>query len=89
MVMGDLYAKDLDFDTMVEDNFATTDVHPDQIDYIVSDLQDDQCGWRQSGDPTTVKLRSDIIAHLLKSGQWQVFWNQNNVVILQRTGVKE
>jgi hypothetical protein len=89
MVMGDLRDKDLDFDAMIEGKFKTTDVHAAQIDYIVCDLVNDQCGWRQGGyDPDTTKLRADNIDRLLKSGQWKVFWNQNNVVILQRAREK-
>ncbi len=87
LVMGDLYDKNFDFKAMLDANFATTNVHPEQIDYIVSDLQNDQCGWRQGGyNPDATKLRADTINHLLKSGQWQIFWNQSNIVILKRIG---
>jgi hypothetical protein len=89
MVMGDLRDKNLDFDAMVEGEFKTTDVHAAQIDYIVCDLVNDQCGWRQGGyDPDTTKTRADNIDRLVKSGQWKIFWNQNNVVILERAGEK-
>jgi uncharacterized membrane protein len=86
MVMGDLRDENLDFDAMIESRYPLTDVHAAQIDYIVCDLQNDQCGWRRSGfDPTTAQRRADNLSKLVQSGRWQVFWNQNEVVILKRT----
>jgi uncharacterized membrane protein len=85
MVLGDLREENLDFNAMVDKLFPTTDVHASQIDYIVSDLVNDQCGWRQGGyDPELTKLRAANLQHLVQSGQWEVFWNQNNVIILKR-----
>ncbi len=85
LIMGDLYDKNLDFSGMVEARYVTTKVHADQIDFIVSDIENDQCGWRQGGaNADASKLRADTINHLLQSGQWRMFWNQSNVVILQR-----
>ena len=87
MVMGDLRQENLDFNAMIEAKFATTTVHSKDIDYIVCDVQNDQCGWRQGGyNPDTVKLRTANINRLLQSGQWRVQWSQDGVVILQRTG---
>ena len=86
MVMGDLADPDLDFDAMLNARFDTTTVRPDQIDYIVCDLINDQCGWRQAGyDADKIKQRVANIARLVKSGKWQTFWNQHDVVILRRT----
>jgi hypothetical protein len=85
MVMGDLAAENLDFKTMLDAKFAVTHVHPDEIDYIVCDLQNDQCGWRQVGFTSDIsKRRADNINRLVKSGQWQIFWNKSDVVILRR-----
>jgi uncharacterized membrane protein len=87
MVMGDLRDKNLDFDAMLNARFAETNVHPEQIDYIVCDFLNDQCGGRQTGyDPNMAKRRAENVDHLLESGQWQTFWLQNNVIILKRTG---
>jgi hypothetical protein len=87
MVMGDLSDGNLDFKTMVDKQFETTNVHADQIDYIVSDYLTDQCGWRQGYmDTNMTRRRMDNINRLLQSGQWQIFWNQNDVVILKRAG---
>jgi uncharacterized membrane protein len=86
MVMGDLRDENLDFNAMIESRYLLTDVHAGQIDYIVCDLQNDQCGWRRSGfDPTTAQRRADNLKKLVQSGQWQLCWNQNDVVILKRT----
>jgi hypothetical protein len=86
-VMGDLRDKNLDFDAMLNARFAETNVHPEQIDYIVCDFLNDQCGGRQTGyDPDMAKRRAENVDHLLESGQWQTFWLQNNVIILKRTG---
>ncbi|HEX4139411.1 MAG TPA: DUF2079 domain-containing protein [Candidatus Methylacidiphilales bacterium] len=87
MVMGDLRdgTAPVDFDEMVEKKFPTTDVHAQQIDYIVADFLTDQCGWRQAyWDPAQAKARSDSIKLLLASGKWQLAWQENDVVILQR-----
>ncbi len=85
MVMGDLRDPSVDFDTMVESKFATTNVHASQIDYIVSDFWTDQCGWRHGyADAAQFKARSDSIAKLVASGKWTVFWQGGDVAILQR-----
>jgi hypothetical protein len=85
MVMGDLRDENLDFNAWVEGRYPLTDVHADQIDYIVSDLHNDQCGWRDFGvDPKMAQRRADNVNQLVKSGVWQVYWNQNDVVILKR-----
>jgi hypothetical protein len=85
MVLGDLYDNDLDFKKMLDEVVDRTDVHPEQIDYIVSDLENDQCGPRSSGfNEAAAKKRAAFVSQLLKSGQWQMFWSENNVVILKR-----
>lgn len=86
MVMGDLRDENLDFKAMLDARFSTTTVHPEQIDYIVIDALNDQCGWRQGGNPETIKLRAANINRLIQSGQWQIFWTQADVVILKRVG---
>ena len=87
MVMGDLREDDLDFDAMIEAKAKTTDVHAAQIDYIVCDVDNDQCGWRQDNyDTETSKKRAANIQRLLESGEWKLFWNQSNVIILKRAG---
>jgi len=85
MVLGDLYDDDYDFKKMIDANAVTTGVHSEQIDYIVSDLENDQCGLRRGGyDEATTKKREAFVTHLLNSREWQIFWNQNDVVILKR-----
>jgi uncharacterized membrane protein len=86
MVIGDLHDKNLDFTTMMNSRFADTNVHPEQVDYIVCDLITDQCGWR---GPTLgsegIENRTNNVEHLVQSAQWRMIWNQNSVVILKRT----
>jgi len=85
MVMGDLSEEKFDFKAMVEERYGTTDVHAGQVDYIVCDVQNDQCGWRHIGlTPEVTKRRTDNINLLMKSGEWQMFWNKDDVVILKR-----
>jgi Predicted membrane protein (DUF2079) len=85
MVMGDLREPGLDFDAMLNARYATTTVRPDQIDYIVSDLINDQCGRRQATfDEKITKQRAANIAKLIKSGHWQIQWDQDNVIVLRR-----
>ena len=85
MVIGDLHEEHLDFKAMMDARFEDTNVHPEQVDYIICDYMTDQCGWRGGDyDPDMIRRRADNINRLLQSGQWKTFWNQNNVVILQR-----
>jgi uncharacterized membrane protein len=85
MVIGDVADEHFAFGPMMDARFATTNVHPAQVDYIVVDCVTDQCGCRQGGyDPDTFERRSDNIKHLLQSGDWQTVFNQNNTVILRR-----
>jgi hypothetical protein len=87
LVMGDLKDEHFDFDLMIDAEFFYTNVHPRQVDYIVVDCINDQCGCRQGGyDPVASRRRSDNINSLLQSGNWQMVFNQNNTVILHRTG---
>jgi len=85
MVIGDLRDEHLDFQAMMNARFEETNVHPEQVDYIVSDFMTDQCGWRNGFlNADLTQRRSDNIDSLVQSGQWQIFWQQNDVVILQR-----
>ena len=85
MVIGDLRGDHLDFEAMMNAQFAETNVHPEQVDYIVCDYIDDQCGWRQGTlDPNLVQRRTMNVDRLLQSGAWRIFWNQDDVVILRR-----
>jgi len=85
MVMGDLSEENLDFKKMLDQRFDVTDVHPEEIQYIVCDLMNDQCGWRLGGyDAAKTKRRVDNVQHLIASGQWTPLWSQQNVVILHR-----
>jgi len=85
MVMGDLRDEKLDFNAMLNARYSTTNVRPEQIDYIVCDLLDDQCGWRQGGfSAEWTQSRTDNVQRLIKTGQWQMFWNDSHVVILRR-----
>jgi uncharacterized membrane protein len=85
LVIGDLREKDLDFDAMVDAQFASTNVHSGQIDYIVCDFIADQCGWRQGYyDPNLVKRRVENVQRLIESGRWKTVWGQNDVTILKR-----
>ena len=88
MVMGDLKDEHFVFDILLDERFRETDVHPDQIDYIVVDCMSDQCGCREGGyNYQASQLRSNNINNLLQSGEWKIFFRQKNAVILQR--VKE
>ena len=84
LVIGDL-RENLDFDTMLNAEFDKTNVHPEQVDYIVSDFLADQCGWRL-GFPNASQhqARRDAIERLVASGNWTRFWQDNDVVILRR-----
>jgi uncharacterized membrane protein len=85
-VMGDMPLKGQSFDDMVEAEFNKTNIHAGQIDYIVSDYWTDQCGWRRGYmDEETSQARAYAISRLVASGKWQVYWQQNDVVILERT----
>ena len=85
MVMGDLADQHFDFDLMLDARFFTTDVHPQQIDYIVVDCISDQCGCRMGGyDANVSDQRSNNINSLTQSGEWKMVFNRGNVVILQR-----
>ncbi len=85
MVMGDLSEENLDFKKMLDQRFDVTDVHPEEIQYIVCDLMNDQCGWRLGGyDADKTKRRADNVQRLISSGQWTLLWSQQNVVILHR-----
>jgi hypothetical protein len=87
MVIGDLRDENLDFKAMMDARFDTTNVHPEQVDYIVCDFIADQCGCRQSWyDPDVTLRRMHNVDHLQQSGQWQTFWSKNYVVILKRVG---
>jgi uncharacterized membrane protein len=89
VVMGDLSDNDLDFQQMIESRFNLTDVHPEQIDYIVCDLLNDQCGWRQNNlNEDMSKRRASNINDLILSGRWQIAYNQNDVVILRRANAR-
>ena len=87
MVMGDLADEKLDFKAMLDARYGTTNVHPEQIDYIVCDIQNDQCGWRQgtgSSHPEISERRAANIKQLVDSGHWQFAWTEKDVVILHR-----
>jgi uncharacterized membrane protein len=85
MVLGDLYEDDFDFNKMLNATSGITDVRPEQIDYIVSDFENDQCGFRGGAyNEAKTKKREAFIDYLLKSGEWEMFWNKNSVVILKR-----
>ena len=87
IVIGDLHEENLDLDARLADEYDFTDVHPEQIDYIVCDLLNDQCGWRMAAyNADTTKIRAANLNRYVQSGRWQVFWNQSSVVILRRTG---
>ena len=87
MVMGDLKDEHFDFDLMMDAQYAYTNVHPEQVDYIVVDFITDQCGCRMGGyDPVASQRRSTNVNSLLQSGDWKMVFNQKNTVILQRVG---
>ncbi len=84
-VMGDMPPAGTTFDDMVDDEFDRFNVHASQIDYIVSDFWTDQCGWRRGFmSEQDSQRRADAIKRLIATGQWQVYWQANDVVILQR-----
>jgi uncharacterized membrane protein len=84
-VMGDMPPEGTSFDDMVEAEFDRFNVHPAQIDFIVTDFWTDQCGWRRGflSEQDTQK-RQDAINKLIASRQWAIAWQANDVVILQR-----
>jgi hypothetical protein len=85
LVIGDLREPNLNFNAMLDARYPATNVHPDQIDYIVSDFFTDQCGWRQGFmDAAQFKAREDNINALVATGGWKIFWQDNSAVILQR-----
>jgi hypothetical protein len=87
VVMGDLAEENFDLNQRLADEYAFTGVHPEQIDTIVCDLVTDQCGPpTTSFDPAKTKIRAANIQRFLKSGAWQIFFNQGSVVILRRAG---
>jgi hypothetical protein len=84
-VMGDMPPEGTDFDTMVENEYNRFNVHPDQIDYIVSDYWTDQCGYRRGfASEQDTQKREDAINRLVASGKWEIAWQVNDAVILQR-----
>jgi hypothetical protein len=87
IVMGDLSDENLDFKAKLDEEANFTGVHPEQIDYIVCDILNDQCGWRLGRfDPDLAKIRAANIDRYIAGGQWQVFWSEGDVVILRRGG---
>jgi hypothetical protein len=87
IVVGDLREENLDLDARLAEEQDFTDVRPDQIDYIVCDVVNDQCGLRQNGfNPDFAKNRADNLKRYTSNGPWQVFWQQDDVVILHRAG---
>jgi uncharacterized membrane protein len=87
IVVGDLAEENFDFKARLDAESGFTGVPPEQIDYIVCDILNGQCGPRLGGfNPEAAKIRAENVRRYLDSGQWQVFWNQSNVVILRRAG---
>jgi hypothetical protein len=87
MVLADLPGDKSTLENEIATRYGTTNVRPDQIDYVVSDLWNDQCGWRQAGQETAaMKQRSAFVQRLIASKQWQMFWTKDDVVILKRVG---
>lgn len=87
MVMGDLADENLDFKAMLDARFSLTNVHPEQIDYIVCDALNDQIGWRQADySQDTANRRIANVKKLIQNGQWQQCFSLKYVVILQRVG---
>jgi uncharacterized membrane protein len=87
LVIGDLADEHFDFNLMLDAEFDLTNVHPEQVDYIVVDCMNDQCGCRQGGySPDVARRRSDNINALLQTGDWRMIFNQSNTVILHRIG---
>ncbi len=87
IVVGDLAEENFDLNQRLKDEFAFTQVRPEQVDTIVCDVVNDQCGPRTTGfNPAKAKIRAATIQRYLRNGAWQLFFNQNNVVILRRTG---
>jgi hypothetical protein len=87
IVMGDLAEPHFDLKARLDEEFAFTDVRPEQVDYIVCDILNDQCGPRMSGFHSgEAKIRAANIVRYIRSGQWQVFLNESYVVILRRAG---
>lgn len=85
MVIGDLAETPFDFDAMLNARLAETTVRPDQIEYIVVDQITDQCGSRKRLlDTAASQKRHENIQKLLDTGRWQIVYNQEYVVILQR-----
>ena len=85
MVIGDMRDEHLDFKAMMDARFASTNVRPEQVDFIVCDYKTDQCGWRLAYlNADMTRNRTENINRLLAGGQWRTFWSESDVVILQR-----
>lgn len=86
IVLGDLRDENFDFNGFLNEEYSFTGVRPEQIDFIACDILHDQCGWRTGRfDKEISERRAANLRRFLASGQWQVFWNDKNVVILHRT----
>ncbi len=84
-LMGDMPPANTTFDDMVNRQFDKYNVHAGQIDYIVSDYWTDQCGWRRGFmNPPDLQRRQDAVSRLVASGQWEIAWQVNDAVILER-----
>jgi uncharacterized membrane protein len=87
-VVGDLRDENLDLKAKLDAETGFTGVPYQKIDYIVCDILNDQCGWRlgHNFNPDIAKIRAANLNRSIASGEWLVFWNQANVVILRRRG---
>jgi uncharacterized membrane protein len=84
-LMGDMPPENTDFNDMVESQFAKYNVHAEHIDYIVADFWTDQCGWRRGFlSQQDSQRRRDAIDRLVAGGQWEIAWQVNDTVILER-----
>jgi uncharacterized membrane protein len=87
IVLGDLRDENFNFNGFLNEESTFTGVRPGQIGYIVCDILNDQSGWRTGRfDADISKIRAANLKRFLDSGQWQIFWNKKNVVILKRVG---
>jgi uncharacterized membrane protein len=85
LVVGDPRDENFNFEDFLNEMSGITGVRPGQVDYIVCDII--TCYTEAAAgrfDPDLAKNRAANLKRLLATGQWQIIWNQQNVVILKR-----
>lgn len=88
LVMGDFIDGNPDFDAAVNARAAETGVSAAQIEFIVCDLRDGQCGPRGINLHRDEYARRQVaLAAMKASGKWIVWWERDEAVILRRVPI--